>query len=171
MVAIPYGSFVAPLQSLNTYRSLDEFDRDVDTLQILGGSRRMDEALIAAKNLLQRVKSPARNIIILLTSGRQASGYRGMRLSDSGKDVAALGATVYVVTIGSEPSVQELRSIVADFQNIYPVGTFDYLEREAQPIGKDIISGKCQVLYPLLYIGLQFSLIFKVALNPLIHFF
>ena len=141
MAVVPYGSFTGTSGGLNSYQSLNEFDRDIDAMQLLSGSRRMEEALKAASKMLQQERSTERNIIILLTAGRQASGYRGVPLTDAGKDAMDAGAEIYVVAIGSKPSFEDLRPVVAVYQNIYQVGSFDYLQREAQPIGKDI-SGK-----------------------------
>ena len=142
MAVLPYGSFTVSSKKLIGYRSLNEFDEEVDSLQFLSGSRRMDVALTTAKDLLQQEKSPGRHIIVLLTAGRQALGYRGEQLKDSGKAAKEAGAEVYIVAIGSEPSGEELRPSVIDFQNIYQVGSMEFLKREALPIGKDIIRGE-----------------------------
>ena len=154
MAALLYGSFTTSSKSLNDYKSFNDFDDDVDSLKAISGDRRMDLALKTAKNLLQQEESPARRIVILLTTGRQASGYRGERLADSGKAARDVGAEVFVVAIGSEQNLEELRLVVTDFQNIYQVGSLDYLKREALPIGRDIISGKSRK-YFLFHIFLQ----------------
>lgn len=140
IAAIPYGAFPMTSGTLNTYQSLNEFDRDVDALQVISGQRRMDEALNAATTMLRREKSPARSIVVLLTAGRQAQLYQGLPVRNSSKEVRDIGAEIYVITIGSEPSLDELRPIVTDPEDIYQVGSFDYLQREAQPIGRDISS-------------------------------
>ena len=140
MAAIPYGAFTVTSGTLNTYQSLNEFDGDVDALQIVSGQRRVDEALSAATNMLRRETSPARSIVILLTAGRQAQLYRGLLVRDSSKELRNVGAEIYVITIGSDASFDELRPIVAEPEDVYQVGSFNYLQREAQPIGKDISS-------------------------------
>lgn len=140
MAAIPYGVFTVTSGTLNTYQSLNEFDRDVDALQVISGQRRIDEALNAASNMLRREKSPARSIVILLTAGRQAQLYRGVPVRNSSKELRNVGAEMYVINIGSEATFEELRPIVAQPEDIYQVGSFDYLQREAQPIGRDISS-------------------------------
>ena len=142
IAAIPYGASVKS-GILNTYQTLSEFDRDVDSLQRLTGSRRMDEALKATRNILRREKAAERNIVILLTAGRQAVGYRGVLLTNSGKGAMEAGAEIFVVAIGKAHSVEELKSIVLSSQDIYQIGSFNYLQREARPIGKDIRNGKC----------------------------
>lgn len=142
MAVLLYGSVPMPSKGLIVYKSFNDFDNDVDSLKAVSGDRRMDLALKTAENLLQREESRTRNIVILLTTGRQASGYRDQQLADSGKAARGVGAEVFVVTIGSEQNLEELRSVVADFQNIYQVGSLDYLKREALPIGRDIIGGK-----------------------------
>ena len=138
MAAISYGAFPATSGTLNSYQSLNEFDRDVDALQVISGQRRMDEALSAATNMLRREKSPARSIVILLTAGRQAQLYQGLPVRDSSKELRNVGAEIYVITIGSEANFDGLRPIVAEPEDIYQVGSFDYLQREAQSIGRDI---------------------------------
>lgn len=140
MAAIPYGAFPMTSGTLNTYQSLNEFDRDVDALQVISGQRRMDEALNAATNMLRREKSPARSIVVLVTAGRQAQLYQGLPVRNSSKEVRDIGAEIYVITIASEPSLDELRPIVTDPEDIYQVGSFDYLQREAHPIGNYISS-------------------------------
>jgi len=138
MAAIPYGAFPVTSGALNSYQSLSEFDRDVDALQVIGGQRRMDEALNAATNMLRREKSPARSIVILFTADRQAQLYQGLLVRDSSKTLRNVGAEIYVIAIGSETSFDGLRPIVAEPEDIYQVGSFDHLQREAQPIGRDI---------------------------------
>ena len=140
MAAVPYGVFTVTSGTLNAYQSLNEFDRDVDALQVISGQRRMDEALNAASNMLRREKSPVRSIVILLTAGRQSQLHRGLPVRNSSKELRNVGAEMYVITIGSEASYEELRPIVAEPEDIYQVGSFDYLQREAQPIGQDISS-------------------------------
>lgn len=135
MAAIPYGAFPVTSGTLNSYQSLNEFDRDVDALQVISGQRRMDEALNAATNMLRREKSPARSIVILLTAGRQAQLYRGLPVRDSSKELRDLGSEIYVITIGSEASFDGLRPIVAEPEDIYQVGSFDYLQRKRSPSG------------------------------------
>lgn len=142
MAAFSYGAFTAASGKLNTYQSLNEFDRDVDALQLISGQRRMDEALNAASNIIRQDTSPVRNIIVLLTAGRQARLYQGLIGSNYSKVAQDVGAEMYVVAIGREPSLDELRPIVVNPEDIYPVGSFDYLQREAQPIGNDIITSK-----------------------------
>jgi len=138
MAAIPYGAFPVTSGTLNSYKSLNEFDRDVDALRVVSGQRRMDEALNTATNMLRREKSPARSVVILLTAGRQAQLYQGLLVRDSSKKLRNVGAEIYVITIGSETSFDGLRPIVAEPEDIFQVGSFDYLQREAQPIGRDI---------------------------------
>ena len=138
MAAISYGASSLTSGTLYSYQSLNEFDREVDALPVISGQRRMDEALNAAKDMLRREKSPARSIVILLTAGRQAPRHQGLLVRDSSKEVRNLGAEIYVITIGSEASFDELRPIVAEPEDIYQLGSFDYLQREAHPIGRDI---------------------------------
>lgn len=162
MAVLLYGSFTMRSKRLIVYKSFNDFDNDVDSLRAISGDRRMDLALKAAENLLQREESPKRNIVILLTTGRQASGYRDEQLADAGKAVRGVGVEVFVVAIGSEQNLEELRSAVADFQNIYQVGSLDYLKREALPIGRDIIGGKSGMYLTL---GRKTTFLFKTLLT------
>ena len=170
MAAIPYGAFPVTSGTLNSYQSLNEFDRDVDALQVISGQRRMDEALNAATNMLQREESPARSIVILLTAGAQARLYRGLLVRDSSKELRNLGAEIYVITIGNEASFDGLRPIVAEPEDIYQVGSFDYLQREAQPIGRDIGSKSKTFLFFSIS-SFKERLLFKIPFDwVLVHY-
>lgn len=51
---ITYGSFPRTVFGFDGYKTVQDFDRNVDNAPYIGGSRQIDTALNAAKTLLDR---------------------------------------------------------------------------------------------------------------------
>ena len=109
----------------------------MDKLSPVGGSRRIDRALDAAVTLLKNVPSDRSKLVIIITAGKQDSGF-GNTLASAGSPLHAMRAQTYVVAIGREPNVLELRPVHRFDSNLFVVSSFASLEPRTRPIAKHI---------------------------------
>lgn len=135
IAVIPYSSYARQPIGFDDHSTMRTFKDDVDKLSIVGNSRRIDRALNAAETLLKNAPSSRPKVVILLTAGKQDSGF-GDSLSSAVAPLHAMRAKTYVIAIGREPDVQELRPIVN--AHLFAVSSFAALERRTRPIVKQI---------------------------------
>ena len=135
VAVIPYSSYARQPIGFGDHSTMRTFKEDVDKLSIVGNSRRIDRALSAAETLLKNAPSVRPKIVILLTAGKQDSGF-GDSLSSAAATLHAMRAKTYVIAIGREPDLQELRP-VANSQ-LFTVSSFAALESRTRPIVKRI---------------------------------
>ena len=119
------------------HSTMQTFEKDVDKLSPVGGSRRIDRALDAAVTLLKNVPSDRPKVVIALIAGKQDSGF-GSTLASAGSPLHAMRAQTYVVAIGPEPDVLELRPVHRLDSNFFEVSSFASLEPRTRPITKHI---------------------------------
>lgn len=137
IAVILYSSYARLPIGFGDHSTMQPFRDDVDKLSLIGNSRRIDRALNAAETLLKGAPSNRPKVVILLTAGKQDSGV-GDSLSGAAAPLQTMGAKTYVVAIGREPDVQELRPVVKNDQDMFTVSSFAALEPRTRPIVKHI---------------------------------
>lgn len=138
--ALVYSDSPSLQVSLGAQTSMDVFKQKVEHLPKFAGKRRVDKALSAASVVLSKARPSVPRIAVLLISGNQAEGEDFF--SRSIEESLIAGIETYIVTIGSQVNLQKLRSLVAKPDDIFPVKTFDNLQKEAKPITEEILEGK-----------------------------
>lgn len=136
---ITYGDRTQDVVRFDSYRNVPEFERAVDSARFVGGSRRIDRVLDAAKNALSSARLDAPKIVVLLTAGRHTPAADAKTLDAAAKPLRDLGARTYVVAIGRGPSKQELQPIVERPGEIIEVDRFEGLKSTAYPTAKRIV--------------------------------
>jgi hypothetical protein len=136
---ITYGYRTENVAAFNGYRNVADFERAVDAARYLGGGRRLDRVLDAAKNALSSSRLDVPKIVVLLTAGRHTPAADAKRLDEAAKPLRDLGARTYVVAIGRTPNKQELRPIVQRPEDIVEIDRFDGLKSTAYPTAKHIV--------------------------------
>lgn len=114
------------------------FEKAVDDLPYLGSLRRMDLGLQEGAEVMKDARPGVPKVVVLLTAGRQSVS-RNL-LPQSVKPLKDLGATVFVVAIGSRPDDQELRPVVEEPDDVLRVSTFDDLVPQTRPIARHIVN-------------------------------
>lgn len=135
VAVIPYSSYARQPIEFGDHSTMRTFIEDVDKLSIVGNSRRIDRALNAAETLLKNAPSARPKAVILLTAGKQDSGF-GDSLTSAAATLHAMRVKTYVIAIGRAPDVQELRP-VANSQ-LFAVSSFAVLEHRTRPIVKHV---------------------------------
>ena len=103
------------------------------------GLRRMDRALQRASIAFDKKRPDVRKIVIMLTAGPQTGS--GQPLIEAVKPLRTIGAETYVVAIGSQVNVPELRSVVNRNDDVFTVRSFDRLLSNVRVIAEYIING------------------------------
>ena len=134
---ILFSSYARLEIGFSGHSTMQTFKEDVDKLTLVGGSRRIDRALDAAVTLLGNVPSDRSKVVIMLTAGKQDSGF-GNTLASAGAPLHAMRAQTYVVAIGREPDVLELRPVYRFDSNLFAVSSFASLEPRTRPIAEHI---------------------------------
>lgn len=134
---ILYSSYARLPIGFSDHSTMRTFKEAVDKLSIVGNSRRIDRALNAAVTLLKNVPSDRSKVVVVLTAGRQDSGF-GNTLTSAAAPLHAMRAQTYVVAIGREPDVRELRPVHVVNSRLFAVSSFASLEPRTRPIAKHI---------------------------------
>ena len=122
---------------LGEHNSTNTFDEHVDNLALIGKSRRIDRALIAAATALQYADYDRRKVVILITAGKQDSGF-GELLPQAAAHLAKLRAKTFVVAIGQDTDPPKLKPVVRSDSDLLNVTSFERLVPRTRPIVKHI---------------------------------
>lgn len=146
-VVVYSGSTILAVR-FDGYKSLDEFDKALDEIPLLGGPyRRMDLALRSAGQVLSSARKDVPKIAVLLTAGSQVPG--GISLNSATKQLRSLNASTLVVALGKQYSKPELSAVVTAPKDLFELASFDSLALHARTIGQAIedITGKYLVTF------------------------
>lgn len=149
---ITYGDHGSLASRFTGLQSFDDFDKSVDNASYVGGDRRIDKALKMVARVLNEAGPASSKLVIFLIGGRQASGGG---LDDAMEPLRQFGAKTFVISIGKQPDVQELRPLVSSPEDIVTVVTFKDLKSQTSRIANHISekAGK-EGNYLILHFGL-----------------
>lgn len=134
---IAYSRSTIPVVRFGGYQSLDDLDKKVEDMPLLGDShRRMDVALQSAAQILNSARQHTPKIAVLLTAGRQIPG--GISLETATQQLRSLNVTILVVAVGQQVDKQELDPVVAEQEDLFEIESFNALLSRARTIGKAI---------------------------------
>ena len=136
---IRYGTDSTPVIGLDTYGSLLDFTKAIDRIAYVGGERRIDKALYRTKEVLEGSREGVLKVVIVLTTGPQAKPPGSRALDETAQSLRDGGASVYVIGIGSQPDIQELKTIAGRESHVF-LATSSELKAQAPYIGIHIAS-------------------------------
>ena len=117
-------------------KRLTDFDRSVDNASYIGGERRIDKAVEMVVRLLNEAGTASSKVVIFLTAGGQASS--GKPLEDVVQPLRRHGTKTYVVAIGKQTDVQELKPLVISPEDVVTVQSFTELNSQENRIANHI---------------------------------
>ena len=151
---ITYGSTSTVVTNFGETSTTQAFDKALnDTLKI-GGQRRMDRAIDAARTVFDNARPAIPKVVILLTTGNQPAGIQAGILEASFQRLHDLGARLYAVTINAPTINLPLRS--KDGSDWFPVRSYMDLPVQVLPLARHVAadtglyctcSTVCTVLY------------------------
>lgn len=135
VAVIAYSRSTIPVVRFDGYQSLDDLEKKVDDMPLLGESyRRMDVALQSAAQILNSARQHTPKIAVLLTAGRQIPGR--VSLDTATQPLRNLNVTVIVVAVGQQYDKQELNPVVSEKKDLFEIESFNVLLSRARTIGK-----------------------------------
>ena len=124
--AVAYGTEAQVLANFTD----PKFSAKIDTATPLKQPRSMDQALQHAHQLFISNKRLGGRVVLLITAGPQVSNNQTLR--NAAQSLHAIGAQIYVVVIGMEPTDKYLDPVVDRTNNIFRINSFKALESQAQ---------------------------------------
>ena len=137
---VSYGNTARISFSFDNYTTAEQFERNVDKVPYVGGNRRTDKALEAARNLIASARPHFPTLVVLLTAGRQAPG--AASLVSATQPLRRPGVDIYVVSIGSDTDEFELRQVVRRPQDLIKIQEFTDLRPKVQDVAKTLASSE-----------------------------
>ena len=125
---ISYGDRGSISSRFIRLKNLTDFDRFVDNASYIGGERRIDKAVEMATRLLNEAGAASSKVVIFLTAGKQASS--GKSLEDVVQPLRRHGTKTYVIAIGKQTDLQELKPLVISPEDVLTVQSFTELRTQ-----------------------------------------
>ena len=136
---IAYGSNSQLGINFDSYSDLPAFEKLLDRIAYIGGTRRIDKALEAAAGVLKDSRPSIPKMVVLLTSGRQPLGAPSM--ANSAGALHSLGAMVYVVSIANDLDAKYFEVLVEDYTHVSQVPSFEVVNNALSQITRLIEQG------------------------------
>lgn len=136
-----YSSYARHEVRWDSSQTADSFGSAIDSLSYIGRSRRMDRALEGAAQVLREGRGSVPKVVILVTAGKQIQEPGTKLLATAAQPLQVLGASTYVVAIGSRTDVAELKPAVKRPGDVLIVRSFDELRPQTLPIAEHIVKG------------------------------
>lgn len=128
---IIYSNYGLVKYGFRDFLSQEKFEKDLENIEHLGGSRNFDNVLERAVKVFSDARPGSKKIAILLTAGLQQQ--RGAKaLYDAARRLRSIGAQMYVIAIGNKVNINELQKAVQRSDDVIKVPSFDILRTAAQ---------------------------------------
>lgn len=145
VAVISYGSTPTQAIPFGSYKTSDEFHAAVDSIQLRGGSRRLELALDSALDELKSARPNVPKTVILVSGGKQDFVNQDV-LNVTVKAIGRKGAKIIVMAIGLKHNDDQLRSFAQSAHDVFKVKNFDALQDRGLAIGRTIVSNIGELL-------------------------
>lgn len=113
---------------IDQFNNVNDFNKAVDDIPLMGYTTRIDKALqLAKEKLFLGARKDATNILILLTDGSQTPDRDAVNPAVVAKELTDDSTKLIVIGIGKGIKVNELRSIAGNPSNVYLAKDFNRL--------------------------------------------
>ena len=154
---ITYGNRAAEVVGFDINRPFSNFESAVDRAPFVGGDRRIDRSLDKTSQIMVDARPTVKKIVVLLTSGKQASAFGSKTPSEAAMPLLKGGVYSYVVAISLKPDISELRPVVQESSHIFRMASFDDLRTRWTTVGEVIIDTSSKYLNDLVSLILPVS--------------
>lgn len=135
---ITYGQYSEKVLRFNSYLPVKDIESAVDRATRVGGTPRLDEALVDAYDIMQDSNPTIARIVVLFSAVRQGSDPYKEAIDAAAEKLHDLGARVYVIAVGRDPDVDSLGEVADHPQDVFNVETFRDLEPNGESIAEKI---------------------------------
>ena len=136
---VTYSNFPRVIVKLNGYKDRVDFEKQINSAPLTGGSRRMDKALEEAGNILREGRKNVPKIVVLMTTGRQTPERDAQSLDKKAAILDSIGAKTYVIAIGKRPDTRELSLAVKKSEDIVRIYSIRDVLSQTGPTAQKII--------------------------------
>ena len=113
---------------IDQFNNVNDFNKAVDDIPLMGYTTRIDKALkLAKEKLFLGSRKGATNILILLTDGSQTPDKDAVNPAVIAKELTDDLTKLIIIGIGKGVKLNELRSIAGNPSNVYLAKDFDLL--------------------------------------------
>lgn len=141
---ILYSNFATAAVRLDEEKTLASFDNLVDGLPHERGVTRIDRALKLARSIFDSngvTRRGVPKIFILLTAGKQTMAQDVLTLDEAARPLHERDVKIFVVGMGSNVDVEELKAVALDKEDLFLAPSFDNLVSLSGSLSKKM----CQV--------------------------
>lgn len=141
---ILYSNFATAAVRLDEEKTLASFDNLVDGLPHERGVTRIDRALKLARSIFDSngvTRRGVPKIFILLTDGKQTMAQDVLTLDEAARPLHERDVKIFVVGMGSNVDVEELKAVALDKKDVFLAPSFDNLVSLSGSLSKKM----CQV--------------------------
>lgn len=141
---ILYSNFATAAVRLDEEKTLASFDNLVDGLPHERGVTRIDRALKLARSIFDSngvTRRGVPKIFILLTDGKQTMAQDVLTLDEAARPLHERNVKIFVVGMGSNVDVEELKAVALDKEDLFLAPSFDNLVSLSGSLSKKM----CQV--------------------------
>jgi len=131
---ITYGQNSEKVLRFDSYFSVNYIESAVDTATSVGGTARVDKALVDASDLLRDANPSIPRIVVLLAATGQGEDPHKESIKTAAERIHDLGARVYVLAVGREPNVEILGHVADHPQDVFKMPTFNDLRLNSDSI-------------------------------------
>ena len=135
---ITYGQNSEKVLRFDSYLSVNYIESAVDTATSVGGTARMDKALIDTSDVLRDANPSIPWIVVLLAATGKEEDPHKESIKAAAERIHDLGARVYVLAVGREPNVEILEHIADHPQDVFKIPTFKDLRQNSASITETI---------------------------------
>ena len=159
---ITYGDTARLAVPLDSYSSNAALKGAVDGLYYIGGTKRIDRALVLAGQTFAKARSRVPKIAIVLTYGRRLSEPGSNYIQSAINVLRDRGVSVFVIAIGEDLDFSELVKMVKKPLDIASDPSFDKLQPYVGSIARYIVTNAGMVNYKF-SVHLQFVYVTAIA--------
>lgn len=141
---ILYSNFATAAVRLDEEKTLASFDNLVDGFPHERGVTRIDRALKLARSIFDSngvTRRGVPKIFILLTDGKQTMAQDVLTLDEAARPLHERDVKIFVVGMGSNVDVEELKAVALDKEDLFLAPSFDNLVSLSGSLSKKM----CQV--------------------------
>ena len=135
---ITYGQNSEKVLRFNSYLSVNYIESAVDTATSVGGTARIDKALVDASDVLRDANPSIPRIVVLLAATGKGEDPHKESIKAAAERIHDLGARVYVLAVGREPNVEILGHVADQPQDVFKIPTFKDLRRNSDSLTETI---------------------------------
>ena len=135
---ITYGQNSEKILRFDSYLSVNFIESAVDTATSVGGTARIDKALVDASDVLRDANPSIPWIVVLLAATGKEEDPHKNSIKAAAKRIHDLGARVYVLAVGREPNVEVLEHVADHPRDVFKPPTFKDLRLNGDSITETI---------------------------------